>query len=231
VLVWADRGIQIDWPALPLDTASSIQKKLQDSQVKKDEKERMNFPVEPASILRYLDDHPEVKGKEREIHDLFGLVPEGHPDLRRLALHQFWPDGYHPLRHDVATRSDFADAGQPFPFQHVEGEGIFEITVGPVHAGIIEPGHFRFSVEGETIVNLETRLGFVHKGTEKLFETLPFDRTVELAERVSGDTTVGHALAYCQALEAARISVGIHRPVGNVRPVLPAELTHALRKR
>ncbi|MBI2493357.1 MAG: NADH-quinone oxidoreductase subunit C [Candidatus Rokubacteria bacterium] len=139
---------------------------------------------------------------EREIHDLVGLVPTGHPELHRLALHQFWPEGYYPLRRDVAARTDFVDEGQPFPFRHVEGEGLFEITVGPVHAGIIEPGHFRFSVEGETIVNLETRLGFVHKGTEKLFETLPFARTVELAERVSGDTSFGHALAYCQALEA-----------------------------
>ena len=138
---------------------------------------------------------------EREIRDLFGLTPRGHPDPRRLALHQFWPEGYHPLRRDAAMRGEFADAGQPFPFRRVEGEGIFEITVGPVHAGIIEPGHFRFSVEGETIVNLETRLGFVHKGTEKLFETLPFERTPELAERVSGDTSAGHALAYCQALE------------------------------
>ncbi|HEU5321673.1 MAG TPA: NADH-quinone oxidoreductase subunit C, partial [Methylomirabilota bacterium] len=139
---------------------------------------------------------------EREIHDLFGLVPLEHPDLRRLAVHQFWPDGYHPLRRDVAARTDFRDDGRPFPFRRVEGEGIFEITVGPVHAGIIEPGHFRFSVEGETIVNLETRLGFVHKGTEKLFETLPLERTPALAERISGDTAVGHALAYCQALEA-----------------------------
>jgi Ni,Fe-hydrogenase III large subunit/Ni,Fe-hydrogenase III component G len=139
---------------------------------------------------------------EREIHDLYGLVPEGHPDLRRLALHQFWPEGYFPLRRDVAARRDFADAGQPFPFRRVEGDGIFEITVGPVHAGIIEPGHFRFSVEGETIVNLETRLGFVHKGTEKLFETLPLERTPALAECVSGDETVAHALAYCQALES-----------------------------
>jgi Ni,Fe-hydrogenase III large subunit/Ni,Fe-hydrogenase III component G len=138
---------------------------------------------------------------EREIHDLFGLVPEGHPDLRRLALHQYWPEGYHPLRRDVVPRADFVDAGEPFPFQRVEGEGIFEITVGPVHAGIIEPGHFRFSVEGETIVNLETRLGFVHKGTEKLFEGLTFDRAPALAERISGDTSVGHVLAYCQALE------------------------------
>jgi Ni,Fe-hydrogenase III large subunit/Ni,Fe-hydrogenase III component G len=139
---------------------------------------------------------------EREIRDLFGLLPSDHPDPRRLALHQFWPEGYYPLRRDARTRSDFVDRGQPFPFRRVEGEGVFEITVGPVHAGIIEPGHFRFSVEGESILRLETRLGFVHKGTEKLFETLPFERTWALAERVSGDTTVGHALAYCQALEA-----------------------------
>ncbi len=139
---------------------------------------------------------------EREIHDLFGLVPTGHPDLRRLALHQFWPQGYHPLRRDVVPRRDFVDEGQPFPFRRVEGTGLFEITVGPVHAGIIEPGHFRFSVEGETIVNLETRLGFVHKGIEKLFETLPLAQAHELAERVSGDESAAHAVAFCQALEA-----------------------------
>jgi len=139
---------------------------------------------------------------EREIQDLFGLTAVGHPDPRRLPLHQFWPEGYQPLRADTAAPPTFADDGRPFPFRRVEGAGIFEITVGPVHAGIIEPGHFRFSVEGETIVNLETRLYFVHKGTEKLFETLPLERTVELAERISGDTSFGHALAYCQALEA-----------------------------
>ena len=139
---------------------------------------------------------------ERDTHDLFGIVPDGHPDLRRLALHQFWPGGYHPLRRDAGPREDLRDEGQPFPFRRVEGAGVFEITVGPVHAGIIEPGHFRFSVEGETIVSLETRLGFVHKGTEKLFETLPFERTTELAERISGDTSVGHALAWCRTVEA-----------------------------
>src|SRR6185295_18408724 len=129
------------------------------------------------------------------------ILPRGHPDLRRLTLHQYWPADYHPLRRDAVPRGDLADAGQPFPFRHVEGEGVFEITVGPVHAGIIEPGHFRFSVEGETIVNLETRLGFVHKGVEKLFETLPFEKTWALAERISGDESVAHVLAYCQALE------------------------------
>ncbi len=139
---------------------------------------------------------------EREVHDLFGLLPTGHPDLRRLPLHQFWPAAYHPLLKDAPSPPAFTDDGTPFPFRRVEGEGIHEITVGPVHAGIIEPGHFRFSVEGETIVNLESRLYFVHKGIERLFETLPLIRGVELAERISGDSSVAHALAFCQALES-----------------------------
>ncbi len=139
---------------------------------------------------------------EREICDLFGLVPTDHPELRRLPLHQFWADGYHPLLKDATPPANFVDDGQPFPFQRVEGEGIYEITVGPVHAGIIEPGHFRFSVEGETIVNLESRLYFVHKGIEKLFETKPLSDAVKLAERISGDSSVAHAMAFCQAIES-----------------------------
>ena len=139
---------------------------------------------------------------EREIHDLFGLVPTGHPDLRRLPLHQFWPGDYHPLLKDSVVRQDFCDDGEPYPFRRVEGEGLYEITVGPVHAGIIEPGHFRFSVEGETIINLESRMYFVHKGIEKLFESATLVQGVKLAERISGDSKVGHSLAFCQAVEA-----------------------------
>jgi Ni,Fe-hydrogenase III large subunit/Ni,Fe-hydrogenase III component G len=138
---------------------------------------------------------------EREIHDLFGLVPTGHPDLRRLPLHQFWPAHYHPLLKDVTVRQDFSDEGEPYPFRHVEGEGLYEITVGPVHAGIIEPGHFRFSVEGETIINLESRMYFVHKGIEKLFESATLVEGLKLAERISGDSSVAHALTFCQAVE------------------------------
>jgi Ni,Fe-hydrogenase III large subunit/Ni,Fe-hydrogenase III component G len=138
---------------------------------------------------------------EREIHDLFGLTASHHPDLRRLPLHQFWPSRYHPLLKDAHRPEVFRDEGQPFPFQQVRGDGIYQITVGPVHAGIIEPGHFRFSVDGETIVNLESRLYFVHKGIEKLFEAMPAPRAVELAERISGDSAVGHAMAFCLALE------------------------------
>lgn len=138
---------------------------------------------------------------EREIHDLFGITAAGHPDPRPLVRHGFWPDDYFPLRKD-AVLPPFVDDGRPFPFQQVEGEGVYEIPVGPVHAGIIEPGHFRFSVVGETIIDMKSRLYFTHKGTEKLFEGRAPEDGVALAERISGDTTIGHALAYCQALEA-----------------------------
>ena len=139
---------------------------------------------------------------EREIKDLFGIEAIGHPDPRPLVRHAFWPQDYFPLRKDAVPPDNFEDDGTPFPFKSVGGEGVYEIPVGPVHAGIIEPGHFRFSVIGETVIDLKIRLYFTHKGTEKLFEgRLPSDG-VELAERISGDTTIGHSLAYCQALES-----------------------------
>jgi len=156
---------------------------------------------------------------EREIHDLFGLVPTGHPDLRRLPLHQFWPADYHPLLKDAPVRREFSDDGKPYPFRRVEGEGVYEITVGPVHAGIIEPGHFRFSVEGETIIHLESRMYFVHKGIEKLFESATLSQGLKLAERISGDSSVAHALAYCQAVEALA-SVTIPARAAYLRVVL-----------
>ncbi len=139
---------------------------------------------------------------EREINDLFGIAATGHPDRRPLTRHAFWPETYFPLRKDAMPPKQFEDDGTPFPFLPVEGEGVYEIPVGPVHAGIIEPGHFRFSVVGETVIDLKIRLYFTHKGTEKLFEGRSPAAGVELAERISGDTTIGHALAYCQALEA-----------------------------
>ena len=139
---------------------------------------------------------------EREIRDLLGIVVTGHPDPRPLVKHGFWPESHYPLRKDAPAR-EFSDDGQPFPFREVGGEGVYEIPVGPVHAGVIEPGHFRFSVMGETIIDMKSRLYFTHKGTEKLFEGRDPADGVELAERVSGDTSVGHALAYCQAVEAA----------------------------
>ena len=139
---------------------------------------------------------------EREIKDLFGVEAAGQPDRRPLVRHGFWPEDYHPLRKGALPPADFTDDGARFPFLPVGGEGVYEIPVGPVHAGIIEPGHFRFSVVGETVIDLKIRLYFTHKGTEKLFEGRAPADGVELAERISGDTTIGHSLAYCQALEA-----------------------------
>lgn len=139
---------------------------------------------------------------EREIKDLFGIEAVGQPDRRPLVRHGFWPEDYHPLRKEALPPAIFEDDGTGFPFLPVGGEGVYEIPVGPVHAGIIEPGHFRFSVVGETVIDLKIRLYFTHKGTEKLFEGRAPVQGVELAERISGDTTIGHSLAYCQALEA-----------------------------
>jgi Ni,Fe-hydrogenase III large subunit/Ni,Fe-hydrogenase III component G len=156
---------------------------------------------------------------EREIQDLFGIQFVGHPDPRPLVRHGFWPADYYPLRKGEPAPPPFSDDGRAFPFKTVGGEGVYEIPVGPVHAGVIEPGHFRFSVMGETIINMKSRLYFTHKGTEKLFEDQPPADAVALAERVSGDTSVGHALAYCQAIEAAT-ATSVPRRARYIRTVL-----------
>ncbi|MDE3065338.1 MAG: NADH-quinone oxidoreductase subunit C, partial [Acidobacteriota bacterium] len=140
---------------------------------------------------------------EREMRDLFGVEPVGHPAARRLVLHQHWPEGWHPMRHDAPADAPMADDAVSYPFVEVQGPGVYEIPVGPVHAGLIEPGHFRFSVVGETILKMKARLWFVHKGVERLFEGRDVASALELAERISGDSAVGHSLAFCRAVEEA----------------------------
>jgi len=140
---------------------------------------------------------------EREVADMFGVKLVGHPLTRRLVRHQHWPESWYPMRDDAGPRPPMVDNAAPFPFLAVDGPGVYEIPVGPVHAGVIEPGHFRFSVVGETIITMKARLWFTHKGVEKLFEGRSPQEGVELAERISGDTAVGHNLAYCLALEDA----------------------------
>lgn len=137
---------------------------------------------------------------EREIWEMFGIEPKGSPDLRRLNLHdEVWPRGNFPLR------KDFKQIQQgvlcEYKFSRVEGEGIFEVLVGPVHAGIIGPGHFRFSVAGEPIINLELRMGWTHRGIEKLFEGKDYQQAITLAECVSGDSSFAHSLAFSLAAE------------------------------
>lgn len=138
---------------------------------------------------------------ERKIQTFFGLAPIGHPDARPIILHENWPTNIFPLRKDFDGRTQPPKAHGTYQFQKVDGEGIYEIPVGPIHAGIIEPGHFRFSVAGEEIMLLEARLGFTHKGSEKLFESLPLSEQVHLAEKISGDSSFAHSLAFCEAVE------------------------------
>jgi len=146
--------------------------------------------------------HPAANWFEREVLDFFGLTPEGHPNPTRVALHDDWPDGAWVLRKDFPFDRPVARVeADARPFRPVTGEGVFQVPVGPVHAGVIEPGHFRFGVAGEPVLYLQLRLFYVHKGIEKRFERLPWRHGVFLAESISGDTAVGHALAHAHALE------------------------------
>ncbi|MBB6380874.1 Ni,Fe-hydrogenase III large subunit/NADH:ubiquinone oxidoreductase subunit C [Pseudonocardia eucalypti] len=151
---------------------------------------------------------------EREMRDLFGIIPVQHPLPRRLVRHFHWPTGWYPMLADAGPPPVFGEPDGPYPFRTVEGPGVYEIPVGPVHAGMIGPGHFRFSVVGETILNLKARLWFTHRGVEKLFQHRHPRDAVELAERISGDTTVGHTWAFCQAVEEA---LGLHLPPDTAR--------------
>jgi Ni,Fe-hydrogenase III large subunit len=133
---------------------------------------------------------------ERELHDLYGIEIDGHPDLQPLVFHEGWPPDAHPRIHSTAN-----PVRGEYRFLSVKGAGVCEVPVGPVHAGIIEPGHFRFSVVGDTVLNLELRHFYTHKGTEARFEGIPVPSGVMLSESVSGDNCFAHAVAYCQAVE------------------------------
>lgn len=146
---------------------------------------------------------PAANWQEREVQDLFGLKLEGHPNPRRCALHDDWPEVF-PLRKDFSLQTKLPPfQGERHKFRKVEGEGVFQVPVGPVHAGIIEPGHFLFSVAGEPVLYLQIRLAYTHKGTEKLFENIPLAHGVRLAESISGDSSFAHATAFCHAVERA----------------------------
>ena len=165
----------------------------------------LRVPVSPAQpqFTSLTNALPAVNWQEREIQDLFGLKLEGHPNPRRCALHDDWPEVY-PLRKDFDLRTVLPPfTGERHKFREVEGEGVFQVPVGPVHAGIIEPGHFLFSVAGEPVLYLQIRLFYTHKGTEKLFENIPVTHGVRLAESISGDSSFAHATAFCHAVERA----------------------------
>ncbi|MBI5456305.1 NADH-quinone oxidoreductase subunit C [Candidatus Kaiserbacteria bacterium] len=140
---------------------------------------------------------------ERLMHDQFGIVAKEHPDWRRLMHHENIPEGTHPMRKEFMWNTKLDHANVPYPMHAVEGKGVYEIPVGPIHAGIIEPGHFRFNVRGERILTLEGKLFFKHKGVEKLVEGKTPEEAFPFIERISGDMVVGHSLCFAQALEEA----------------------------
>lgn len=142
--------------------------------------------------------HPPAQRLERAIRDLYGFEPVGLPDERPWLDHGRW-GVKNPLGQSEAAPA----AGVSYVFHPAEGVPLHQIPVGPVHAGIIEPGHFRFSANGETVVRLEERLGYVHKGTEGLMRGAPLERASRVAARVSGDSTVAYSLAFSRAVEAA----------------------------
>ncbi len=141
---------------------------------------------------------------EREITDGFGVQFTDAYDKRRLFLHETYPKDFHPLLKSFKNgpiQTQTPNSEDEYVFKQVEGEGVYQIPVGPVHAGIIEPGHFRFSVIGETIFNLEVRMFYKHRGLEKLAEGKTPQECVKIAEAISGDETVANAFAYCSAIE------------------------------
>jgi Ni,Fe-hydrogenase III large subunit len=141
--------------------------------------------------------HPPAIRLERAIRDLWGLEAAGAPDMRP------WLDlGFWNVAHPLGDKGP-AQRPAPYAFLPVEGEGLHQIPVGPVHAGIIEPGHFRFTANGEHVVRLEQRLGYVHKGIESLMAGATLEQAAKLAGRTSGDSTVAYSFAFVQAAEAA----------------------------
>ncbi len=139
---------------------------------------------------------------QRALRDLLGVVPDGADDLRPWLRHGAWRADEFPLRRDFDQRAARESIAEPYPFVRVEGDGVHEIPVGPIHAGTIEPGHFRFSVVGEKVLRLEPRLGYAHKGADKRFGDFAVGEGYRLAGRLSGDSTVAYAWAYAQAAES-----------------------------
>lgn len=167
---------------------------------------RTTVHSDTPEIASHTPIYPGADRLERHLRDMLGVRFTDHPDPRRWSRHQAWREDEYPLRADFPVaghppRRTPADADYPFP--RIEGAGVYEIPVGPVHAGIIEPGHFRFQAAGEPILRLEERLGYVHKGIEKIAVGRDAEGLARLAGRISGDSTVAHAWAACQALERA----------------------------
>jgi len=162
-------------------------------------------PVTDGRVTSIVTLFPSAAWPERECRDGFGIEFVGAFDTRRLLLHEPYANDFHPLKKAIknapVTTDDNVPAAEEYPFRAMTGEGVYQVAVGPVHAGIIEPGHFRFSVIGETVFNLEIRMFYTHRGIEKLAEGKFPEDCVKVAEAVSGDESVANATAFCMAVE------------------------------
>ncbi len=165
-----------------------------------------NVPEKSAELASHTPFYVAASRPERYLHDMFGVTFTDNHDSRRWGRHQAWAETDFPLLESFPVGGFPAKETPPdsgYPFEPVAGAGVYEIPVGPVHAGIIEPGHFRFQALGENILRLEERLGYVHKGIEKIAVGRDLAGLIRLAGRVSGDSTVAHSWAACQAVERA----------------------------
>lgn len=161
---------------------------------------------------------PAAAWYEREIRDMFGLEPVGHPDLRPLVLHESFPEGFYPLRKDVAVNAKVRGE-RKFKVRSTKGQGVFQVPVGPIHAGIIEPGHFRFSQAGEAMLQLDAKLFFTHRGIEKAVEGKTPDEALHIVERICGACSIANTWSFCQAVEKA-VGAKVSRRAEIIRTLL-----------
>ena len=153
----------------------------------------LNYP----SLTPFI---PAAVWYEREIKDMFGLIPDGHPDPRPLVLHENFPADFHPLRKNIPVAAEVHGKRQ-LNMSTARGEGVFEVPVGPIHAGIIEPGHFRFSQAGESMLQLDAKLFYTHRGLEKTMEGKTPWQALSTVERICGACAIANTWSFCQAVE------------------------------
>lgn len=168
----------------------------------------ITLPLEGTAYPDVSDFFPAAIRMQRALRDLLGLHAEGAADTRKWLRHAAWPPGVFPLRKTIPDEETQVidlkrQINDAYPFVQVAGDGVHEIPVGPVHAGTIEPGHFRFSIVGERVLRLEQRLGYKHKGIEQRFEQMDLQQGAALAARVSGDSAAAYGWAYAMAVESA----------------------------
>jgi len=153
--------------------------------------------VKEDSFESLTNDIPALNWFEREIYDLFGIKPLGHPDFRRLCLYpENYPKDFHPF-----SPKEIDEVYGKYEYKDVKSEGVYTVPVGPIHAGVIEPGHFRFAMSGEPILQLEIRHFWKHRGIEKLCENRNIDEVLNISQKISGDNAFSHALSFSLAVE------------------------------